>query len=117
MISKLEIVSIHTNSSKSIEDYVNKKIGQLDRYIPRTSRESAHVIVRLKDVKSQDKNDCICEAVVHLPHEDIEVREAAINMRAAIDAVETKLKQQLKKYKELHTDPKFYRRLFSRLAK
>jgi len=117
MINKLEVVSVHSNSDKSLDKYVNKKIGQLDRYIPRKSRESVHVTVRLKDSKAKNKNNFTCEVVMHLPHETIDVRESTINMYAAIDIVEAKLRQQLIKYKEMHTDPKLYRRLYSRVAR
>jgi ribosomal subunit interface protein len=117
MINKLEIVSVHADLDKNIERYVNKKIGQLDRFIPRNSRESVHVTVWLKDKNSKDKNNCTCEIVMRLPHEIIEVHESTINMYAAVDIVEAKLRQQLTKYKELHNDPKFYRRVFSRLSK
>jgi ribosomal subunit interface protein len=117
MINRLEIISVHSNLDKNLEKYVNKKIGQLDRYVPRSSRESLHVTVRLKDSKANDKNNCTCEIVMRLPHENVEVRESTINMYAAIDIVEAKLRQQLIRYKELHTDPKFYRRLVSRVAR
>lgn len=117
MINKLEIVSVHSDLNKNIEKYVNKKIGQLDRFIPRKSRESVHVTVRLKEGKSKNKNNCTCEIIMRLPHDNIEVHESTINMYAAVDIVEAKLKQQLIKYKELHNDPKFYRRVISRLSK
>lgn len=115
MINKLEISGIHTNVNKKIEKYVNKKIGQLDRYVPRSCRESLHVIVRLKEGNSRDKNTSTCEVVVKLPHETIDTQESTINMYAAIDIVEAKLKQQLKKYKDTHASPRFYRRLALRL--
>ncbi len=114
MINRLEIINVHTNPDKNLEKYVNKKIGQLDHYVPRRSRESLHVVVRLKDGQAKAKNRCKCEVTITLPHEVIELSTTGINLYAAIDSIEPKLKQQLEKYKETHTDPKFYRHLFSR---
>lgn len=117
MINKLEISGVHTAVDSNLEKYVNKKIGTLDRFVPRKSRESLHAVVRLKDGKAKDKNHCTCEIVLHLPHETIEAAASTINMYAAVDIVEGKLKHQLKKYKDLHVNPKLYRRLYARLAR
>jgi ribosome-associated translation inhibitor RaiA len=38
-----------------------------------------------------------------LPNENIAIHESTVNMFAAVDIVETKLKNQLKKYKEKRT--------------
>lgn len=115
MINRLDIIGVHTKLDSRLEKYVNKKIGQLDRYVPRKSRESVHATVRLKEGKAKDKNHCTCEVSLVLPHETIETHESTVNMFAAIDIVETKLKQQLKKYKDMHGNPKLYRRLAWRL--
>jgi ribosome-associated translation inhibitor RaiA len=49
-----------------------------------------------------------------LPHDTINIKESTINMFAAIDIVEAKLKQQIQRHKELHSTGKMHRRLFSR---
>jgi putative sigma-54 modulation protein len=117
MINKLEVSGVHAKVDDNLLKYVNKKIGQLDKYVSRKARQSMHAEVRLKDGKAKDKNHCMCEVVLHLPHETIDATETTINMYAAVDIVETKLKQQLKKYKDLHASPKLYRRLFARMPK
>ena len=59
----------------------------------------------------------ICEAILHLPHETIMVKEATINMFAAVDIVEAKLKTQLKKYKDTHGNPRLHRRLITKFKR
>ena len=117
MINKLEISGVHTNVNSKLEKYVNKKIGQLDKYIPRNARQSTHASVKLKESNAKDKNRCTCEVVMRLPHETIDTHESTINMYAAIDIVEAKLKQRLKKYKDMHAGPRLYRRLLWRTAR
>ena len=99
----MEIIGIHTEVNDDLRKYVTKKIGHLDKYIPRNARESAHAEVRLKDLGTKKKNQYMCEVILHLPHENIATQETTLNIFAAVDIVETKLKNQLKKYKEKHS--------------
>ena len=117
MIDRLDISGVHTDLDRAIEKYVQKKIGGLDRYVPRSARLSLHVEVKLKEARAKDRRLSTCEVIMHLPHEIITASETTINMYAAIDIIEVKLKQQLRKYKDQHLNPKFYRHLFKRLSK
>lgn len=99
MINKLEVVGIHADTSDDIQKYVKKKIAKLDGYMPRHARKSAHAEVRLKESKSKDKKQCTAEVILYVPGEIITAKETTVNMYAAIDIVEEKLKAQLRKYK------------------
>jgi len=103
MINKLEVAGIHADATKDIQKYVKKKIAKLDAYMPRHARKSAHAEVRLKESKSKDKKQCTVEVVMYLPGEVITAKETTVNMYAAIDIVEEKLKTQLRKYKSQST--------------
>ncbi len=103
MIQKMEIVGIHTEVDEDLHKYITRKIGRLDKYMPRHARESAHAEVKLKEVSSKKKNQYTCEVILHLPQENIATKETTLNAFAAVDIVETKLKNQLKKYKEKHS--------------
>lgn len=103
MINKLEVAGIHTDATKDIQKYVKKKIAKLDAYMPRHARKSAHAEVRLKESKAKDKKQCTAEVVLYLPGEVITAKETTVNMYAAIDIVEEKLKTQLRKYKSQST--------------
>jgi ribosomal subunit interface protein len=115
MLQKFEVQGVHTTVDDNLRKYVNKKIGGLDHYISRHGRQSAHVEVWLKEGKAKNNTHCTCEVTFYLPQETINLKESAYNMYAAVDIVEAKLKQQLKKYKDLHTNGKLTRHLFARL--
>jgi putative sigma-54 modulation protein len=115
MIQKLDITGVHLEVDDELKRYVQKKLGRLDRFIPKLSRESVHLEVKLKEGKAKNKDERTCEIILHLPGENIFVKESTINMYAAIDIVETKLHYQLKKYKELHASPRLHQRLLTRL--
>lgn len=115
MLKKFEIQG--TNSNVKLKAYVTKKIGNLDRYISKHYRESAHAEVHLKEEQSKDKNNSICEVTIYLPQQTIIVKEKALNMFAAVDIVETKLKQQLQKYKDKHGTGKTRRHVFARFRR
>lgn len=115
MITRLEITGVHMTVGKDLKKYVIRKIGRLDRFIPRANRESVRAEVKLKESKAKDKNERTCEVILHVPGETITIKEATVNMFAAIDIAETKLHHQLKKYKELHASPKLHQRVLARL--
>jgi ribosomal subunit interface protein len=117
MLKKFEVHAVHTKVDDQLKKYVHKKIGGLDKYISRHSKKSAHVEVHLKENKAKDKNKYICEVTFHLPKDTIVITEKSLNMFAAIDIAEAKLKQQLKKYKDTHADGKLHRHLVSRIRR
>ncbi len=113
MISHIDISGIHYEVSKDLKKYVSKKIGRLDRFVPRHARKTLKAEIRLTELKTKtDRNQC--EITLHLPEQQIAAKEATINMFAAVDIVETKLKTQLKKYKDSHGGDKQDHRGFLR---
>lgn len=117
MIENIQMAGVHTKLTVEEEDYIDKKIGPIDRYVPKKARQSTKVEVKLKEEKSKDKAKFTCEVIMHLPHGSITVHERAITAFAAIDLAEDKLKVQLKKYKEKHAGPRIHRRLVSRFTR
>lgn len=117
MFTKFEISGIHLSVDDDLRKYATRKIGNLDKYLPRASRASAHAEVFLKVGKAKDKQAATCEVTLHLPHETVNVQETTLNLYAAIDIVEEKLKHQLQKYKELHASGKLNRKLFARFSR
>lgn len=117
MISKLEINGVHAVATPELQKYIAKKIGKLDRYIPRDVREAVHADVFLKESKTKDKNKCTCEVVLTVPREEIIVKESTINMFAAVDIVEAKLRNRLKKYKERRLLSRLHRHLLARFKR
>lgn len=117
MIKKLHINGVHADISNDLHKYVMKKIGRLDKYLPRAARASVQAEVKLKESKAKDKKHHTCEVILHLPQEKITVKEATINMYAAVDIVEAKLKNQIKRYKDTHHTGHIARRLAARLRR
>lgn len=115
MIQKLDVSGVHLEINDDLKKYVDKKLGRLDRFVPAQQRESLHLEVKLKEGKAKDKNQRTCEILMHLPGENITLKESTINIYAAIDIVEAKLRNQLKKYKELHTSPRLHQRVLTKL--
>ena len=117
MFQKFEIHGVHTKVDENLNKYVAKKIGRLDRYLSKHQQKSAHCEVILKESKAKDKKQCTCEVNLHLPKGTINVKESTLNMYAAVDIVETKLKMQLKKYKDVHANGKLHRKLMARFSR
>ncbi|HUD06539.1 MAG TPA: ribosome-associated translation inhibitor RaiA [Candidatus Saccharimonadales bacterium] len=99
---KLQINNIKTPIKDDLDKYVSKKLGKLDKYIPRQFRSNAHAEVFLKEFHVKSKKQCTCEVIMHLPGTEIAATETTLNIFAAVDIVEVKLKNQLKKYKGKH---------------
>ena len=114
MIQKLEINGVHLEIDEDLRKYATRKIGRLDLFMPLKIRAVAHAEIKLKAAKAKNKNERTCEVILHLPHEVITVKETTINMYAAIDVVEAKLKNQLKKYKETHGRGRLRQRIVAR---
>ncbi len=98
-MNRIEIKTIHTETTKDLESYINQKISKLDNYMPRHARKSAFAEVRLSEGKDRTKRRCTVEVSLQLPGETITASDSTVNMYAAIDIVEEKLKAQLRKYK------------------
>lgn len=117
MIKKLEITGVHVDTDDKLKRYVTKSIGKLEKHIPRHARASAHVEVKLKESKRQSDDKCTAEIIMYLPQDTLTAKESTMNLYSAVDIVEAKLDAQLRKYKDTHTDPRFYQRLRTRFRR
>ena len=115
MIQKLDITGVHMEVDKKLNDYVVKKIGKLDKYLPRHARKSAHAEVFLKEQMIKKKKQCTAEVTIRLPKGNVTAKESTMNIFAAVDIVEAKLKNQIKKYKDAHSVTRLHRRVLRRI--
>ncbi len=108
MIQHFDITGVHFKIDSPLEEYLRKKLQHLDFYAPKRARQSLHAEVRLREQKAKVKGqkECECEVVLHLPKENIMVKESTVSMFASVDIVESKLKQKLRSYKDRHTPAK-----------
>jgi len=100
MITSIEISGIGYDLDETTKKYVNKKIGRLDRYLPKSARISARAEVKLREVNRSHGNKYEAEVVVSIPDKVLTAKDSTVNMLAAIDIVEAKLVNQLRKYKQ-----------------
>ncbi len=117
MIERLDITGVHMTVDKKLHDYVVKKIGKLDKYLPRHARKSVHAEVFLKEQMIKKKKECIAEVTIRLPKGNVTAKESTMNIFAAVDIVEAKLKNQIKKYKDAHSTLRLHRRVMRRLRR
>jgi len=117
MIQQLEISGVHMQVGDDLRKYVTRKIGNLDRFVPPASRQSLHVHVLLKETNKKGGKECICEVVATLPHEQITLKEGTMNIFAAVDITEAKLRAAFKKYKATHSNPRLHQRVIARLKR
>lgn len=114
MIQRLELKGVHLTIDDKLKKYIERKLGGLDRLLSKHARESAHMEVTLHESTGKGAKRCHCDVVLQLPHENIVIKESTVNMYAAVDIAEAKLKVQLKKYKDTHAQGKLKRKLFAR---
>lgn len=100
MIHAITITGVKFDLDDTTKKYVIKKIGKLDRYLPRHARKAARAEVLLKEVNFGHGNKYEAEVVLHVPDKQLTAKDSTVNILAALDIVEAKLTTQLHKYKE-----------------
>src|ERR1035437_5971128 len=100
MITSIEITGIKYDLDETTKKYVTKKIGRLDRYLPRRARSSASADVKLEEVNRDHGNKYEDEVVFQVPDKTITAKDSTTNMLAAVDIVEAKIVSQLRRYKQ-----------------
>jgi ribosomal subunit interface protein len=114
---KCELTARNFEVDDKLKDYVSDKLGGLDKYLPRNGREVAHCTVVVEDdPNGREDNRFVCEAIITLAGGQLVSREGTVNIYAAVDIVEAKMKAQLAKYKEKHMLEPRRSRMLSRLV-
>ena len=103
MIARIDKSGINLELDADVVKYIDRKIGRLDRYIPRAARVSARAVVTIRETTNQAGNKYECEVILHLPGEIVTAKDATMNKFAAVDIVEAKLRNRLLKYKTTHS--------------
>ncbi len=92
-MSTIQITGRHVEITQPIRDYVEKKLGKMERHFDHVTQ--IHVIL------SVEKTDHKAEATVHASgHADLFAEAKEANMYAAIDGLSEKLTRQITKHKE-----------------
>jgi putative sigma-54 modulation protein len=96
---KLEKVGINYNIDDNTNKYIDKRIGRLDRFLPRHARKTAVAMITVKRVNKSHGNKYGVEAVLTVPGKVIKAQDESSNVLAAIDILEVKLSSQISRYK------------------
>ena len=99
MMEKIDITGIKYNVGGVTKKYIIKKIGRLDRYLPRHARKSTTAEVRLRETNGDHGNKYEVEISLNVPDKVLTAKDSTVNILAAVDSVEAKLVSQLHRYK------------------
>lgn len=102
MIEAIDITGVKYDLDDTTKKYVTRKIGRLDRYLPRHARKSVTADVKLKQIDKPNGNKYEAEIILNVPEKTLTAKDSTVNMLAAVDIVEAKIVAQLHKYKEMN---------------
>lgn len=117
MITSIQITGIAYDIDETTRKYVMKKIGRLDRYLPRHARKTASAEVVLREVNQSHGNKYEADITLNVPDKLLTAKDSTMNMLAAVDIVEAKLVSQLRKYKQMTIAHVGKRRVMSRFKR
>lgn len=117
MIENLTITGLKYELTDTTKKYVEKKIGALDKYLPRHARKSATADVKISQTNNPGGNKYEVEAILHVPEKVITAKDSTMNVLAAVDIVEAKLVGQLRKYKQATVPHVGFRRVLSKFKR
>ncbi len=100
MITHIDIAGVGGfEVDEPTKKYIHKRIGRLDRFAPRHARKSIHATVKVEQVDRDKGNKYEVDATIIVPDKNITAKDSTTNVLAAVDIVEAKLANQLRKYK------------------
>lgn len=117
MITQIQITGIGYEVDDNTQKYVEKKIGRLDKYLPRHARRSATAEVKLMQVNHDHGNKYEVEVIINIPGKSVNAKDSTSNMLAAVDIVDRKIQSQLRDYKQANITHIGNRRLLSRFKR
>lgn len=100
MIDKIELSGSNYKVSESFYKYVTKRIGKLDRFLPRGSKKDVIAKIVVTEIDRAHGNKYEISASMEIPGgKVISARDECSNVFAGIDILEAKLKGQIRRYK------------------
>ncbi len=118
MIEKIEISGNNYKVDEALKKYIEKRIGKLDRYLPRGSKKDNIVKVVVTGTgKNKNEKIEISVAMEILGGKVIAARDECSNVFAGVDLLEAKLLGQIRRYKlemQPHRQKKSLKSLFKK---
>lgn len=100
MIEKIEISGNNYKVSDSFRKYTTKRLGKLDRYLPRGNKKDVIMKVVVTEVDRAHGNKYDISAAMEIPGgKVVTAKDECSNVFAGIDILEAKLKGQVRRFK------------------
>lgn len=116
MIEKIEITGNDYKVEESFKKYVEKRIGKLDRYLPRGYKKDVVAKVTVSEIGKGKTEKYELAVTMEIPGgKVITARDECTNVFAGVDLVEAKLTGQIRRYKlemQPHRQKKSLKSLF-----
>ena len=100
MITAIQVTGISYEVDEATHKYVIKRIGRLDRFLPKHARKTVSAEVKLAEVNHDHGNKYEVEIILNLPGKLVTAKDSTANILAAFDIVEAKIQSQLRDYKQ-----------------
>ncbi|MDR2063979.1 MAG: ribosome-associated translation inhibitor RaiA [Candidatus Nomurabacteria bacterium] len=99
MITNIEKTGVKYDIDETISRYIDKRLGRLDKFLPRSHRKNAILKVVIKQVNRSHGNKYELDAELNAHGKIINAKDEAGNVLAGIDIVEAKFLVQIRKFK------------------
>lgn len=100
MIEKIEISGNKYKVEESFRKYATKRIGKLDRYLPRSSKKDVVAKIVVSQIDKAHGNKYEISAAMEIPGgKVIAAKDESSNVYAGIDIIEAKLMGQIRRFK------------------
>lgn len=100
MIEKIDISGSNYKVEESFKKYIIKRIGKLDRYLPRGGKKDVVVKVIVTETSRAHGEKFEISAAMEIPGgKVIAAKDECTNIFAGVDLVEAKLMGQIRRYK------------------
>ena len=100
MIENIDISGSNYKVEESFQKYVHKRIGKLDRYLPRNNRKDVVAKVVVTQVNRDHGNKYEISATLDIPGGKVlNAKEESSNVFAGVDILEAKLMGQIRRFK------------------
>lgn len=101
------IVARKLEVDRELTSYVERKIAKLDRYFPRHHRPVGVKVELQRDDGATPDRRYTASARIAVQGPDIYAETSTMNPHSAVDILEAKLKEQIRKYKAKHLPKRF----------
>ena len=100
MIEKIEITGNKYKVEESFRKYAEKRIGKLDRYLPRGNKKDVVAKIVVTEIDKAHGNKYEISAAMEIPGGKVlAAKDESSNVYAGIDIIEAKLMGQIRRFK------------------